>query len=245
MKKQDLKQFKLEEKIDFTVYLQELIARTDISLLKLKKYLDELETEIVEIKKDIEKCGRKNEFNYERYSRYVDLIDSPTSYLLNLIGDQQKTSISYAKFRSLIDKRKKRGSLNVEVRDIDEEIEYYLTDLNRMRNWYNHVPESLLLSEISMIREGKLNGHNINPVQVSYFQICELDVIEDLFETSTNFYNVCRKIHQSMKKDYSSIIGESVKIQRVFIEKPKSMKYFEASKLSADVQGIKGTWDAN
>lgn len=239
MKKKELKQFNLEEKLDFTVYLQELIARTDKSLLKLKKYRDELETEIIEFKK-IEKAGKKNEFNYERYSRYVDLIDSPTSYLLNLIGDQQKTSISYAKFRSLIDKRKKRGSLKVEVRDIDEEIEYYLSDLNRMRNWYNHVPESLLLSEISMIKEGKLNVHSINPIQVNYFESCEIDVIEDLYETSTSFYNVCRKIHQSMKKDYSSIIGESVKIQRVIIESPKSMKYFDATKLSADVQGIRG-----
>lgn len=244
MKKQDLKQFKLEEKIDFTVYLQELICRTDKSLLKLKKYIDELEIEIIEFKK-IEKAGRKNDFNYELYSRYVDLIGTPTSYLLNLIGDQQKTSISYAKFRSLIDKRQKRSPFKVKVRDIDEEIEYYLSDLNRIRNWYNHVPESLLLSEISMIKEGKLNGHSINPIQVNYFESCEIDVIEDLYETSKSFYNICRKVHQSMKKDYSSIIGESVKIQRVIIESPKSMKYFDATKLSADVQGIKGAWSEN
>lgn len=243
MNKKELKQFELEEKIDFIVYLQELIARTDKCLVKLKKYLDELEKEILEFKIDIEKGDMKSEFNYESYSRYVDLIDSPTSYLLNLIGDQQKTSISYAKFRRLIDRRIKRNSLKVEVRDIDEEIDYYLSDLNRIRNWSNHVPESLLLSEISMIKEGKLHGHSINPIQVNYFKTCEIEMIKDLYETSSSFYNVCRKIHQSMKKDYSSIIGESVEIQRILIEQPKNMVHFEPTKLSADVQGIKGTWD--
>lgn len=245
MKKKELKQFELEEKIDFLVYLQELIARTDKCLTKLKKYLDELEVEIMEFKDDFKNENKKKEFNYEVYARYVYLLESPTSYLLNLIGDQQKSSISYAKFRALIGKRIKRSSLKFKIRDIDEEIEYLLADLNRMRNWNNHVPESLLLSEISLIKEGKYSVHKINPIQINYFQSCEIDVVEDLFETSTSFYIVCRKIHQSMKKDYSSMLGESVKIQRIIIESPKNMKYFDATKLSADVQGIKGTLDEN
>lgn len=115
MKKQELKQFKLEERIDFTIYLQELISRTDKSLLKLKKHLSELEIEILEFKDSLKNGTLKKEFDYEVYSRYVDLIESPTSYLLNLIGDQQKSSISYAKFRTLIEKRIKRGALKFKI----------------------------------------------------------------------------------------------------------------------------------
>jgi len=246
MKNKELKQFKLEDKIDFIVYLQELIVRTDKCLVKMKKYLSELE---IEIKKTHE-SGRKDEagvtvINAEIYSRYVDLIGNNTAYLLNLTGDQQKTSLSYIKFRKLVQTRRKRGSLDFEIRDIDEEIDELLKDLNKMRNWYNHVPESLLMSEIKLIKDGEFGGHSMNPIIINYYVTCQIEVVQDLFDSSSNFYKTCRDIHQSMKKDFSSLIGESVVIQRKDYEYSKNMKMFEATKLSAEIQGIMGERSTN
>ncbi|MCT4618346.1 MAG: hypothetical protein N4A62_03045 [Marinisporobacter sp.] len=235
MGKKELKAYKFDKKSDYIVYLQELIARTDKCLYKTKIYLDELD----EIVNELEKTGL-DKVSPDIYSRYVDLLGNNTSYLLNLIGDKQKSSISYAKFRLVIDKRKSNDSLDFEIRDLDEKTEFILKDLNKMRNWHNHVPESLLLSEIEMIRTEGFVPHRVQPIEVRYFDLTDIEVAKDLLETSIGFYNVCRIAHQSMKKDYSDLIGESVRIVRVRLEERKMMNTFAPTKLSAEVQGIVG-----
>ncbi|WP_079495758.1 hypothetical protein [Maledivibacter halophilus] len=240
--KKKLKQFSLNEKTDFIIYLQELIVRTDKCLVKMKRNLDNLAKLIKKHDMNELEEGFSGEIIVpsEKYGMYVDLLSNNTSYLLNLIGDQQNSSISYKKFRYIIDRRIKKKSLKFEIREIDEEVNKILCDLNKMRNWFNHVPESLLLSEIELIREGKLNSHKLQPIEIYYPTYCSLNVVKDLYETSFGFYNICRKIHQNAKKDYSSLIGKSVTINRISIDEPKTMEYFEATKLSSDVQGIKG-----
>lgn len=236
----DLKSYQFDNKTDYIVYLQEIIARTDKCIFKMKMYLEEL-------KKIIEELNKKNNdwVSADIYSRYVDLLSNNTAYLLNIIGDKQKTSISYAKFRLVIGKRKLSNSLGFEMRDLDDEIEFYLKDLNIMRNWHNHVPESLLLSEIEMIRAGEFKPHRIQPIEVNFFKEIDITVIKDLLDSSQDFYVVCRKVHQSMKKDYSILIGESVKIVRVTLDKRKTLELFKASKLSGEVQGIIGEYNKN
>jgi hypothetical protein len=230
-----LKSFRLESKSEYQVYLREIITRMDKCIIKYKRHLNKLETYIKKCKnKDAEKAIVK----YEDYSEFVDLISGVDSYLLNLIGDQQNESISYKKFRSIIEKRKNKGSLDFDIDDLDTETLELLKNINKLRNWANHVPESLLMSEIKLIREGKFLDQTLNPIEVYYPNYCTMAVIEDLLKSSKSFYEVSRFIHQRAKKDYSQIIGEKVRIERIYRDKPYDINFFEPSKLSAKVQTI-------
>jgi len=60
-----------------------------------------------------------------------------------------------------------------------------------------------------------------------------------IYITSKNFYEVSRKIHQAVKRDYSLLIGKSVDIKRLFIDTVRTTEDFEASKMSAKIQGLK------
>ncbi|HCL4438462.1 TPA: hypothetical protein N2D87_003681 [Clostridium botulinum] len=242
--KKNMKKFELKEKVDYIVYLQELIGRAYKCMRNERRYLEEL-SNYINIKIN-ENCGKNPKdiiVKEEIYSKFNDCISNCEAYLLNLAGDQQQSSISYAKFRKIISKRKKKGTLDFDIRDLDEKVINLLNDLNKIRNWANHVPESLLTSEIKMIREGKLMGHSKNPIVININECYSLDYLKHLYETSYNFYESMVIIHQNMKKDYSCLIGESVEIRKLFLNKPVKIDHLEATKLSAKIQGIKGEKD--
>lgn len=122
---------------------------------------------------------------------------------------------------------------------MNDELAFHLNEFNRLRNWQNHVPESLLTSEISLIDKGVLLEHPKNPIEVYYYSYVSFDYFKDLYTTSVAFCEVARVLHQAVKKDYSLLIGESVRIERVFIDKVKTLEHFNATKMSAKIQGLK------
>lgn len=233
-----MKSFDLKSKDEFIIYLQELIGRTYKCIRKYNRYLERLSSYIETLKN--EEDDKEIKITEEVYSEFADLLSSVESYVLNLIGDHQQSSMSYKKFRDLIDKRKKKGKIDFEIRELDETVIEYLNELNKMRNWVNHVPESLLTSEIKLIQEGKLKGHSRNPIIINIEQYYSLEYLVDLYETASSFSKVIGSVHQSMKKDYSSLIGESMSIAKNYIAKPRGVEFLEAAKLSGQVQELKG-----
>lgn len=229
--KQRLKMFRLETKNDFIVYLNQIIVRVDKCLTKHKKILDELDKTIND--------NTDDKFEYEVYSEYLERLSSVESYSLNLLGDSQKVALSYFKFRTIIKQRKKKGTLGFEIQDLSSEHEKILSEFNQMRNWGNHVPESLITGELKCIEEGKFGAFTTNPIIVNYYKYVSREYMEDLYNTAKEERKLVRKIHQRMKKDYSFLIGESVEIRRVYHETPMDFKLQEATKLSAEIQGLK------
>ena len=240
--KRKMKRFQLENKDDFRVYLHEIIGRMDKCIVKYKRYLQRMNNYIQKITEE-DNIRNDSPMPYDDYSEFVDLFSSVDSYVLNLIGDSQDNSISYKKFRDILAKRKNKNTLDFEIRELDEKTVLLINDLNKMRNWINHVPESLLVSQIKLIDEGNLCKHDVNPIGIYYHNYCTFELLKDLFDTSQNFYKGIRRIHQNMKKDYSSLIGERVEVERIFLDKPKGVEHLEMAKLSASVQGIKGSLD--
>lgn len=237
--KRSMKTFKLSDKNEFTIYLHELIGRTykcirkhDRHLKSLSSYIKNMETE------KINNPDKEIKIDEEVYSDFTSLLSNVECYVLNLIGDMQQSSMSYKKFRELLSKKKKKGAIDFEFRELDENINNYLNDLNKQRNWQNHVPKSLLTSEIALMNEGKLKGHSKNPIIINIHKYYSLDYLKDLYETSYNFHTVIVSIHQSMKKDYSCLIGESVRVEKNYIVEPKKLNLLEAVKLSAKVQDL-------
>ena len=158
------------------------------------------------------------------------------NYLLNLIGDAQTSSISYFKFRSYISKH---PVADVMLHPLEDEIQELLNDFNRMRNWQNHVPESLLVAEMEQVKAGKMK-FPMDPVDITIYRNVTYDYFKEMVEINISFYNFARKIIQRAKRDYRNIYGKSVTYNRVYVDKPLGFDKSIPTKKSAQVQGIKG-----
>lgn len=230
---------KREKKEKYINYLRELITRTHKCLNAHNTYLEELKEYILKKSDGVLDCEQSNIFvDYLDYRRYLDLLSSPESYLLNLIGDSQAVSMSYKKFRDLIDKKIKKNKLDFELDALSEEEVFILSSLNKLRNWINHVPESLLTSEEKLISEGFFGRHSVNPIYINDFESCTLKFIEDLYEQSKHLNSGFKHIYNCMKRDYSKLIGQEIKIENRITHKPKGLEYLELGKFSAEVQGL-------
>ncbi|WP_053984877.1 hypothetical protein [Niameybacter massiliensis] len=233
--KVQLKVFKLQEKKDFIIYLNEIIARTYKCLHRYKEYLHEMDEYIKEHKKE----GKEKIYiDNNDYGKFQDCISNIDGYIVNLIGDTQKESISYINFRTIIKKRKNKGSLGFEIKDLDKEVEEMILHITKTRNWINHVPQSLLCSEEKLRDEGKINFRDISPIIIYMFEECELELLEDLYNQSEENYGYIKKIFSHIKKDYSNLIGESVRIFTKYEKYPNSTRRATGTKLSAHVQGL-------
>lgn len=237
--KKKMKSFRLENRLQFEVYLRELITRTHKCLTKEKMYLERLSKYIGE--KKLEKIGLETKdivIKYLDYSEFLSLLSGVEAYAVNIVGDNQSISMSYKKFRDIICKRKNKGTIDFALPDLSEDEQSSLNHICMLRNFLNHIPESLLMSELKLIEEGKLRDHGSNPIEVFYNEYCTLEYAEDLFNQSNQLYHGIKKMHQCMKRDYSSIIGESVQVNRIYISKPTTIDHLEIGKLSSEVQGL-------
>lgn len=159
-------------------------------------------------------------------------------YILNLLGDAQTSSISYFKYRNLIQKRIKKGMTDIQILPHSEEITDLLSEFNKMRNWLNHVPESLLVSEMELVNNGKAELP-LNPVIIVHHKFASYEYFEHLYLSNVDFCKKARKIIQAAKRDYSLLVGESVSYQRVYSDEPIGIGSAEAAKMSAKIQGLK------
>ncbi|PGE92304.1 hypothetical protein [Bacillus toyonensis] len=227
------KQYEFMEKEDYIIYLNELIIKTDIHIECQKRYLMELDGYIQSINKD--KLVRID------YKVYTDFFMKPQyshMYLLNLLGDSQKVSMSYFKFRNIVVKnRKKNGNLGFEFREMDSRVGELLTKMNLNRNWQNHVPESLIIAKQKLVNDNKYNFYK-NPIVIEDFNYCSLEYFLSLYSTNAKFLDEVLVIYEEMKKDYSDLIGEDVEISRPKIDTPFNSSFSLVSKMSAKAQGL-------
>lgn len=89
-----------------------------------------------------------------------------------------------------------------------------------------------------MIKQGKACGHIRNPIEVNIYNYVTFEYMNNLFMASKSFHYRAKKMLQSAKKDYSLLIGESVRISKLYIDKPKDIKDMIATKMSAKIQGL-------
>ncbi|MCT4593198.1 MAG: hypothetical protein N4A57_02840 [Anaeromicrobium sp.] len=236
MSKENHKIFSLETKEDFIIYLSELIILVQMKLTILKRYLEQLE-------KEIEICGLDQNHNVKIspnvYQEYRDKLMNTQNYLLNLVGDETKTAMSYKKFRKILEKKSK--SIGIEFDKLKEELQALIIKANVSRNWSMHVPESLLNAQMEYDTEEsgedirKFILDNVNPIGIPHYEYYEGKWLLDLYENSKLSYEGTRMIHQQMKKDYSKLIGESVRILPV-INEIRTFKQINIPKISMDMQ---------
>jgi len=225
------KQFPLDSRENCCIYLCRIISSCELCMDKLKKYNEQAKT-ILKLYED------KDVIPYDFYSEMCDKTYSAIDYILNLLGDCQDSSISYFKYRKTIEKRINRGNFDITLLKINDEISDIMLELNKMRNWQNHVPESLLVSEIEMVHNGKMELP-MDPVKITHYTKVEHAYYKHLYCSNILFYNNSRKIIQVAKKEYSLLMGKSVEYPRVYTNTPLGFAKSEPAKQSAKIQGLK------
>lgn len=229
MGKKEDKQFPLTNKNNCAIYLNRIISSCEYCMDRLKKYNAEGNKLLAEyMGKDVIPHGI--------YAELMDKTSNVTNYILNLLGDAQTSSISYFKFRNYIPKHL---IVDVVLNPLEAETQELLNDFNRMRNWQNHIPESLLVAEMEQVEAGKME-FPMDPVDITVYKNVTYDYFKDMIEINIAFYNSARKIIQAAKRDYRNVYGKSVMYNRVYVDKPLDFDKSVPTKKSAKVQGIKG-----
>ncbi|ASS75196.1 hypothetical protein CIG75_09515 [Tumebacillus algifaecis] len=239
MGKENYRIYKLESKEDFIIYLWSLIVSVDRHLVQYKKYLDQLEALIKE-NNIIDKPGIKVPKDY--YEEMNDKIQKRSGHLLNLIGDYTIEGLSYKRFRNIVASNKKRG-IDYGLPELDLEITKAITDFHNSRNWGMHEPASLLNAQLEEIREqtgedpkSYLLSRIVPEISWHDFTNYEGYWLIDLFTESQHIYGGFRMVHQQMKKDYSILIGERVRIRRIKTEVRPFQSEFTLPKTSMAMQ---------
>lgn len=235
MGKKEQKQFQLDNKENCCIYLLRIITTAEKCLMKLKKY--NLQTQKV-----LDEYADKNATTvpYDIYSEFVDKTSNVISYLLNVIGDAQGVSISYFKYRQQAKKLMDRQVEGISILAFTDELTELISEFNKMRNWQNHIPESLLISEETLVKQGIAYEQPRNPIEIYLYNDVTYEYFKDLYDNNVGFYDAARKLVQAAKRDYGCLIGEQVTVQRIYLDNPIGVAQLDAAKMSAKIQGIKG-----
>ncbi len=229
------KQFPLDSKENCCIYLCRIIFSCELCMDKLKRYN-------AQTKGELEKYSQTDVVPYDTYGELCDKTYNVLSYLLNLLGDCQSSSISYFKYRQQIQRRINRGNLDIPLSEIPQEVSDMMAEFNKMRNWQNHIPESLLIAEVDLVRAGKLE-FPMNPVEITHYENVTYEYFEHLYLSNIEFYENARQLIQAAKRDYSLLMGESIIYPRVFSDKPLGAEKSNPVKSSAKVQGLSAKKD--
>lgn len=224
------KQFPLDSKANCCIYLCRIISSCELCMDKFKRYN-------AQTKSEIEKYDHSEVISYDTYGELCDKTYNVMSYLLNLLGDGQTSSISYFKYRQQIQKRIARGKADIPLTALTPEVSELMSEFNKMRNWLNHVPESLLIAEMDMVKAGKMLV-SMNPVEITHYRSVTYEYFEHLYLSNVEFCENARKIIQAAKRDYSLLMGESVTYPRIYSDKPLGVDKSKPACVSAKVQGL-------
>lgn len=241
---QNYKYFALDKKEDFIEYLLFLINHTQIYMKSHKRYLKEME-QIIENMGLRENPSKK--INPTMYDDLRNKISTPGNMLLNILGDETKTAISYRKFRVIVKRRMKKNKLDIGLEELPEEIWEILKELNICRNWGLHIPESLLVAEVETRKmaekeKGVVFIRNYNPIKNTVYNYYEGGWIVDLYEECAHIHSGFSKVFQQMKKDYSKLIGESMRMENIIFD-TRPLKDMNIPKISTLIQ--RGKYDGN
>lgn len=229
MTKKELKIFPLDSRENCCIYLCRIITTAEICLDRLKRYNQESKTVL-------ENCSGST-LKKEIYEDISDKTGNTRNYLLNILGDSQDASISYFKYRYVLRKRAKKGSAPCILLDIGDEAEKCLSYFNKERNFQNHVPEAILVAEQELVNANKM-FFPMNPAEIIKYEFVEKEVFEDLDKVNHNFLLTARMIVQAAKREYSTLMGETITYPRVFSDKPLSIKKGKPTCIAATRQGL-------
>jgi hypothetical protein len=200
-------------------YLNRLICQVYRQLDKYIKYEKELEDIIyshTEFNENNTIKATTNISAYE-YESIDDKIHNVSMELVKLIGDNTNDSASYFKFRKMLEK----NTINLPFNILSDEINVYLKNINDLRNWMFHNPESLYVSEEEYARASipdylrpyTTMSFRSSPIIISYADEYNINMAVSLMLHSQKRIDMFKKIYENMINDYEKMLGQKVDIQ--------------------------------
>lgn len=231
---QDLKIYKLETKENFIIYLRKLIISMYRQLNWHKRYIKEVDEYLSE---NMVKDNYKKKISPYIYIDFKHKILTPSNQLLNLVGDESNSGMSYKKFRKMVKKRQAKG-LDLGLNELSEDLKQILNECNTNRNWSLHVPESLLTAETEYRenRKRETGGVDVfNPIKIAMFTYYEIEWVVSLVVSEKIAHERYKTILQQMKRDYSILIGDSVTIELINYD-VRTLDDMQLSDMSMQIQ---------
>lgn len=186
--------------------------------------------------------GTERKIKTDDYQRLAESIECTSLYLFNLFADETKIAASYSQFRKILSKKVNQGETEFLLDELGDEYKKILVELRNHRNWSHHVPQSLLNSQINfMINERGGIPKELVEVQFSSREIVvltweyhDLGHLLELLINSKGNYQSMMKLFQRVKKDYTKLIGCSMKMEREIQDNPRPSKFREIQRESFD-----------
>ncbi|MED0670422.1 hypothetical protein P4S95_09345 [Aneurinibacillus aneurinilyticus] len=230
---ENYKVFKFVEKNDFIIYLREVIYIAYKMLKDHRRYLTMLEKEIERYKVLTDENAKIPPYVYEDTR---NLLKNVTNSLLNLFSDEGHSGTSYKKFRTAAESKKKGKRLGINLEKLSEEHEDILEQFHELRNWSSHVPESLIVAQLEMAKRDGFELRIDKDIQVASFEYYEGAWLISLYNEQKHIYEGFCKIFQQAKKDYSVLVGESMRIKRSHFPVRHLEEEIEIPKISLEMQ---------
>ena len=242
---------------DFIVFLNLLIEIAIKHLRRYDKYFKELEQFTFQKLKDAsidlnfieefdaEKLlddkenfikGIHYKINYWEYKELEDKLFTPQNLLLNVFADRTSNGVSYWRFRKEYSKKAKQDSqFDFNLMEFDESVRAMINDLASARNYEHHLTDAKFIEwrkyredQLSMFKNPKLIWPTEN-ITIDFNEFLEIGYLIGLYLVSKEFIEYFKKLLQYMKRDYSKLIGKSIKITRQIHREPLTFNYAKIS----------------
>lgn len=224
------KQFSIKDADSCKIYLRKIITVAEKCRYKLERYLVEGEEQLNRLKK-----SKAVIVSYVVYEDVLSHLHSVETYVLNVFGDMQTSSISYIKFRKQIKKLKRMGT-DFGLPSLSNDIKEILYGFNEARNFENHIPESVLIAEQELIREGMAVSETEDPLEVYIPDFVTIDYYEDLLKQYRNLYDGVVELIGAAMKDYNALYCKEIELRIVHTETVIDTSKLEVGKRAAQAQ---------
>lgn len=205
--------FEMKEKEDALFYLKELILISQMKLDRMKDYIKEM-------KNIIEEKEEEGKIKSRIYENYNDKMAACSNYIKNMYLSNDKLDISYYKFRNDI----LNSDIDVSLEDVDFKL--IKTELDQIfdlkGNWKLRLDKRALDVTLNAFNEMKSTNPYISLIDengnlpVFYYEYYKIDIFKELYQNSKDFYDYASTFKQKMKRDYSKILGKSLRINRTY-----------------------------
>lgn len=213
------KKMRVETKEDAIFFLHRMIY------LAIKR-MDRYKNLINDINDVIKKYADKKYIDITIGNQLIERMESLNLFLCNLYADETQNVISYVWFRKIVE-RNICSKEDIKLSVLDEQTLDIINELKDRRNWVHHIPQTTFTSEIEFQKEQGLSETWIKKMQTD-FQIdvwCHkyicIDLIKEMKISCERQYADYKKVLQAMKRDYSLLVGKSIRINRVYHDIPK------------------------
>lgn len=212
---------------------EDAIFFLNLMIILAIKRLDRYKLLIQDIDAIVEQHKDEKYIDISIGNRLLERMESLNLFLCNLFGDETKNAVSYVQFRKMLSKKIERGFKEFEIRQLDNETNKILLELKDRRNWVHHIPQTLFTSEIDYLKQNGVDEgairkkHTSETITVLIREYHAMDFIKEISNSCKMNYDDYRHVLQSMKKDYSALVGKSVRIKREYSSKPKGNEFIE------------------